>query len=352
MISDLIHRLFERFGQPSASDETRQAPAAEDDHGLDDEPLVGGEPLVGLEPERLGGEPVGRIIAYKRAYLIAEVDRHTRELCGIRFSSYTSTTTYREGEPARCNRKQPHAAPDPDCSCGYYALKEPGPIVHRTFDGGLARTYPVSSHVLTVALYGTVLEGEMGYRSSHQRTVEITLEGNCYRCHGPATKLAARGVKVATTKDAELWLLDAVCDECAASGPKAAVVEADDIERLVGTSVRFSDPETPKEAKLRRWRWLWTPSTSPLYSLLLLGGAAGSGAALHRLAEGGVAGISGRTFAGAVCIVAAQAALMLRYRALISRSDRRAIAYLWGMAAAAAVAGGAFFVTLLLSAVT
>ena len=176
----------------------------------------------------------------------------------------------------------------------------------------------------------------------------MTLEGNCHRCHGPATRLITRGPQVKSTTTTEWYTLDAICDECAAKRRRETTVGAADVERHLGTLVEFMPAQDRREAKLRRWRWLWTPSASPLYALLLLGGAA-SGVALLRRAEDGFAGVTGRTVSGVLCVVLAQASLMCRFRALTTQNDRAAILYSWAMAVATAGVIGSFVATMLLS---
>lgn len=68
------------------------------------------------------------------------------------------STEWRPGEPlaARCEL-QGHPAPDPDCTCGLYAAREPGGV------GGVG--FGRVTLLGCVALWGTVVEGERGWRA-------------------------------------------------------------------------------------------------------------------------------------------------------------------------------------------
>lgn len=79
------------------------------------------------------------------------------ELARLR-SPLQVSTEWRPGEPltARCELAG-HPAPDPDCTCGLYAAREPGGV------GGVG--FGRVTLLGCVALWGTVVEGERGWRA-------------------------------------------------------------------------------------------------------------------------------------------------------------------------------------------
>jgi len=75
-------------------------------------------------------------------------------------------------EPARasCTRRRRHRVPEPACTCGLHATRAPG-LLHR------ARNPAV---VGTVALWGRVVEHELGYRGQFAYPQRLMLV--CYLC--------------------------------------------------------------------------------------------------------------------------------------------------------------------------
>ena len=74
---------------------------------------------------------------------------------------------------AKCGYDHDHKAPDPECSCGFYALKEE-PERPRT------GTYEIAA----VKLSGTVIECEKGYRAEFQDICDITILTDFPGCAG------------------------------------------------------------------------------------------------------------------------------------------------------------------------
>lgn len=74
-------------------------------------------------------------------------------------------------ELGRDNPLMPHSAPDPDCTCGWYAL----PL------GVRAPTYDHDRNYVDVLveLSGRVIEHESGYRAQHQQVLEVCV-GQCW----------------------------------------------------------------------------------------------------------------------------------------------------------------------------
>lgn len=81
---------------------------------------------------------------------------------------------------AVCSRRH-HSAPDPSCSCGFFAFDEPGAAVRFATDPAAA--------LLMVTLAGRVLEGSSaGLRAARQRVEAVEWSPWCHSC--PATAVA------------------------------------------------------------------------------------------------------------------------------------------------------------------
>jgi hypothetical protein len=65
-----------------------------------------------------------------------------------------------------------HPAPDPACSCGIYAARDPEEA--RRYLVGRDDPHVVGRVLGRVALWGTVVEGERGWRASRAHPVEIS----------------------------------------------------------------------------------------------------------------------------------------------------------------------------------
>lgn len=70
-----------------------------------------------------------------------------------------------------------HDAPAHGCRCGFYAWPDPNRFASDT---------PVAE----VELSGRILEGPQGWRAEHVTTKKVTFPNFCFRCAGPATRLA------------------------------------------------------------------------------------------------------------------------------------------------------------------
>jgi hypothetical protein len=90
--------------------------------------------------------------------------------------------SYAPVEVARCTRG--HAAPEPDCHCGFHAAHD----VRL-----LARMVPrpgAGAAVLNVELGGTCVEGSRGVRAAEQRVLRVSLADSCFACSSPAEGVA------------------------------------------------------------------------------------------------------------------------------------------------------------------
>lgn len=82
---------------------------------------------------------------------------------------------------AACNRDMGHPAPDPDCSCGVYALKPGVPLPLYALRGVTVAG--------TVELSGRVIEATRGYRAEHARIVG-PLQLSSVRCDEAVSEIA------------------------------------------------------------------------------------------------------------------------------------------------------------------
>jgi hypothetical protein len=95
---------------------------------------------------------------------------------------------------AACDHRS-HQAPDPDCSCGIYALAiDEFPYYDYDSDGDGPFGYPVFG---TVDLHGVVVRGTRGYRAEKARPRELYLAHRHYRLVRPLRN--AYGVPVRLT---------------------------------------------------------------------------------------------------------------------------------------------------------
>jgi hypothetical protein len=105
----------------------------------------------------------------------------TQTASGIHLVSHGTTIwPLRKPLVATCDLKS-HHAPDPDCSCGIYALAEDD-LPYYDYDGEGAFAYPVFG---TVVLYGVVVRGSRGYRAEKARPTALFLAHRHYQWARP-----------------------------------------------------------------------------------------------------------------------------------------------------------------------
>jgi hypothetical protein len=78
-----------------------------------------------------------------------------------------------------------HEAPDPECSCGFYAVADETQLWR------LGADEPELA-VVDVELSGHVIEHDHGYRASHQQVTNVQFHGVCVRCGSRAETFAQR----------------------------------------------------------------------------------------------------------------------------------------------------------------
>jgi hypothetical protein len=96
-----------------------------------------------------------------------------------------NSAPYRAASHATCELGEPHPAPDPRCTCGFYAVADDEQLWRLgTGDPELV--------VLDVDLSGRVIEHEHGYRASNQRVRQVSVPRRCVRCGREAQLLNKR----------------------------------------------------------------------------------------------------------------------------------------------------------------
>lgn len=121
------------------------------------------------------------IIARKFARLVRKGD-------GLAFLPaffQANSAPYSAAATASCELGEPHAAPDAQCTCGFYAVDNDDDLWR--LGGGDPELI-----VLDVELSGRVIEHEHGYRASDQRVRAVSIPRRCVRCGREAELLHKR----------------------------------------------------------------------------------------------------------------------------------------------------------------
>jgi hypothetical protein len=146
---------------------------------------------------------------------------------------------------AICQLGMDHRVPAWSCTCGFYAMKDREALLESWGEARLSHWA-----VLTVELYGRVIEHERGWRSARQTVVEAAWEDHCHRCG------QARATGFGFVKDRPGPLVP-LCPEC---GGKALLTVSEVSGRL-GTDVRLVPSTGPEPGSSldparvrRRWR--------------------------------------------------------------------------------------------------
>lgn len=114
--------------------------------------------------------------------------------------------------------KSQHEAPRWDCYCGFYALAE------------RPKEFEYGSFLAQVELFGTVIEGERGWRASRQRVLSLFA---LRRCAFVECSNVAEGFQVGS--DGSVW------PSCADHAPFGLGSLAD-LRAKLGTEVRYVEP--------------------------------------------------------------------------------------------------------------
>lgn len=109
-------------------------------------------------------------------------------------------TKYDVDATAKCTYGHNHASPDWDCTCGFYALS------------AKPTTAECGWFLANVELFGTVIEGEHGWRASRQRVLSMSAFRECQAKDGECGK-KAKGFQVG--QSGRVW---PVCEKHAPLG--------------------------------------------------------------------------------------------------------------------------------------
>jgi hypothetical protein len=139
-----------------------------------------------------------------------------------------------------------HAAPQLDCSCGFYATADEEHL------GRLGVDEPDVAR-LDVELAGHVIEHDHGYRAAHQRTRAVRVHGTCVRCGEPADVLHRR----------RFGALVPSCRRCT-----RRPITLPDASASLGAPVEFGDRPVSRSPRTRRLAFVVTQMAVPLASLL------------------------------------------------------------------------------------
>jgi hypothetical protein len=131
---------------------------------------------------------------------------------------------------AECPFGRGHDAPEPACTCGFYAVETDDELWRLGCD-------EPDLAVLEVELSGRVIEHEHGYRASHQRVRAIRMHRRCSRC-GRAAELLHRR---------RFGTLVPSCARCA-----RRPVTLDEASASIGTTLAFDDDDATPAPSSRR----------------------------------------------------------------------------------------------------
>lgn len=133
------------------------------------------------------------------------------------FASLNQADLWGRDAEAVCRRHPvEHHAPEPGCKCGFYSKADRAEIMRGEYPGQLSRDRTVV--LCAVRLSGNIIEGETGWRASHQRVENVIVDQNCAQCGQPSTKLAVNpdpGSGLFITAEGAWAYVSAYCDSCA-----------------------------------------------------------------------------------------------------------------------------------------
>lgn len=186
---------------------------------------------------------------WKHARLVATTLPTTEgpQVVGVRFLPLHPNLPYGPDDAARCifdTAEEKHCPPEPNCGCGFYALKDRSRIVSGDYSGAVL--FP-SQVLLNVGFYGTVVEGQFGFRASHQRVLEVFVSEVCSRCRIRPVSLFAVLLPSSDPDVYEDCPVVSTCDVCVPNvrvTVPAVFVSRQEVERHLGVLVRF-DPSLP-----------------------------------------------------------------------------------------------------------
>lgn len=191
--------------------------------------LMRPQPTYGPLPVRHQSEPIR---ARKLAWIVRLTDPHLpeRERWGFQGASVGNIAFYRPESRSVCLLTGTHHdAPQPDCTCGFYAVKRVTGD-HRTAGFFVA---------LDVDLYGRVIRHTAGWRAEKQRVIKVTIGSICALCGTrKATCLGFSG-RVLNSNAGPLQLLHALCDKCAPTFDTGERLTLADVSGYLGVEVAW-----------------------------------------------------------------------------------------------------------------
>lgn len=164
---------------------------------------------TGHTPEEIRG--------WRHARLVAAWDPAGRHITRVGFASLNQADLWGRDAVAVCRRNPvSHRAPEPGCKCGFYSKTSREEIMRGEYPGQLARDRTIV--LCRVRLSGDVIEGETGWRASHQRVEQVIVDEECAGCGAESSWLGVNpditgGLFI--TGDGAWVGLSAYCEGCA-----------------------------------------------------------------------------------------------------------------------------------------
>lgn len=138
-------------------------------------------------------------------------------------------TRYGVSAPARCMRGEPHAPPDPACTCGFWSYRSARSAIRRARRE--VHHQPATPVLLQVDLFGDVLEHTRGFRAAEQDVLGVYVPARC----GCGRRSVALGP---AARDPHL--LSVYCSRCS---PPSGLLTLAQVGGLLGTEVQWSSRE-------------------------------------------------------------------------------------------------------------
>jgi hypothetical protein len=159
----------------------------------------------------------------------------------------SNSAPYAAAAGAVCELGEPHRAPDPKCTCGFYAVDNDDDLWR--LGGGDPELV-----VLDVELSGHVIEHEHGYRASDQRVRGVALPRRCVRCGREADRLHKRTFGAVVP----------ACERCA-----RRPLTLDEASASLGVPVRFEGEVGTPASRGRRAVLMLAQFVAPLVVLTI-----------------------------------------------------------------------------------
>lgn len=121
------------------------------------------------------------LVGYRYLCLVIDAkDKH------MSFGSVVMANLFGTVARARCHGNQDHAAPDEQCMCGYYSVKEIVDLPNIAFYA-IKQGYRKSVSIAQVESYGTMYVGPKGQRAASQQVMRVWVRSRCFLCKSPAS---------------------------------------------------------------------------------------------------------------------------------------------------------------------